>query len=45
MMGRTLRSALFHSTQAAAVLDVAGGPADFAALGEVMRRHRLTPAA
>jgi quercetin dioxygenase-like cupin family protein len=32
--------------EVAAVLDAAaGGPPDFAALGEVMRRHGLTPAA
>jgi quercetin dioxygenase-like cupin family protein len=32
--------------QVAAILDAAaGGPPDFAALGEVMRRHGLTPAA
>jgi hypothetical protein len=31
--------------EVAAVLDAAaGGPPDFAALGEVMRRHGLTPA-
>ena len=32
--------------EVAAVLDAAaGGPPDFAAMGEVMRRHGLTPAA
>ena len=30
--------------EVAAILDAAAGPPDFAALGEVMRRHGLTPA-
>jgi len=39
-----LGPAYFHEV-AAVLADAAGGPPDLAAIGEVMRRHGLTPAA